>query len=113
MTTKEYDNSRLSEERAIIALLCGHLRTLEDHFLAHLRAMIDHSVKKELCRCVNYKRQLQILFDEYWNQQLTIESIFTTLATTRDVVAQSRQHYWYQSNFIHESSVSKQIMLLF
>ena len=103
MTWKECDNSQLSpEERSILALLCGHLKALlpachnwEDYLWAHLRAMIDHSVEKELRRCVNYKRQLQVLPDEYWNQQLTIESIFSTLAASRDknVVAQGRDQY--------------------
>nr|SVE94086.1 EOG090X01MR [Simocephalus serrulatus] len=103
MTWKECDNAQLStEERSILALLCGHLKALlpacrswEDQLWAHLRAMIDHCVEKELRRCVNYKRQLQVLPDEYWNQQLTIESIFATLAASRDktLIAQGRDQY--------------------
>nr|SVE84105.1 EOG090X01MR [Daphnia pulex] len=103
MTWKECENVQLSEEeRAIFALLCGHLKALlpacrswEDQLWAHLRAMIDHCVEKELRRCVNYKRQLQILPDEYWNQQLTVESIFSTLAASRDktLIAQGRDQY--------------------
>lgn len=105
MTWKECDNVQLSEEeRSILALLCGHLKALlpacqswEDHLWAHLRAMIDHCVEKELRRCVNYRRQLQVLPDEYWNQQLTIESIFATLAASRDktVIAQGKDQYRY------------------
>ncbi len=103
MTWKECENVQLSEEeRAIFALLCGNLKALlpachswEDQLWAHLRAMIDHCVEKELRRCVNYKRQLQILPDEYWNQQLTVESIFSTLAASRDktLIAQGRDQY--------------------
>nr|SVE72157.1 EOG090X01MR [Daphnia similis] len=103
MSWKECENVQLSEEeRSILALLCGHLKALlpacpswEDQLWAHLRAMIDHCVEKELRRCVNYKRQLQVLPDEYWNQQLTVESIFSTLAASREktLVAEGRDQY--------------------
>ena len=61
--------------------------------------MIDQTVEKELRRCVNYKRQLEVLPDEYWNQQLTVDTIFSSLAASRDktVVAQGRDQYrfWF------------------
>lgn len=100
---KECENSQLlEEERSIFALLCGNLkallpscRTWDDYLWAHLRAMIDQTVEKELRRCVNYKRQLELLPDEYWNQQLTVESIFGTLAASSDkvVASENRDHY--------------------
>ena len=103
MTWKECSNGQLSlEERSILGLLCGHLKALlpacrswDDHLWAHLRAMIDQSVEKELRRCVNYKRQLQVLPDEYWGQQMTVESIFAALAASRDdtVGSQGRDPY--------------------
>jgi nuclear pore complex protein Nup107 len=105
MTWNECENSNLlPEERAIFGLLCSNLKSLlpacqswEDHLWAYLRAMIDRSVEKELRRCVNYKRQLEVLSDEYWGQQLTIESIFAMLAACRDknIVNQGRDHYRY------------------
>ena len=53
MTWTECTNTQLSiEERSILALLCGNLKSLlpacrswEDHLWAHLRAMIDHTVE--------------------------------------------------------------------
>jgi len=103
MTWKECENNRLStEERSILALLSGNLKALlpscqtwEDHLWAYLRVMIDQTVEKELRRCVNYKRQLEVLPDEYWNQQLTVDTIFSTLAASRDktVIAQGRDQY--------------------
>lgn len=106
MTWKECENSRLStEERSILALLSGNLKALlpscqtwEDHLWAYLRVMIDQTVEKELRRCVNYKRQLEVLPDEYWNQLLTVDTIFSRLAASRDktVIAQGRDQYRFQ-----------------
>ncbi len=103
MTWKECENHNLpTEERAILGLLCGNLKSLlpscqtwEDHLWAHLRAMIDRCVEKEMRRCVNYKRQLEVLPEEYWSQQLTVESIFSILAASKDkaIVTQGRDHY--------------------
>ena len=60
--------------------------------------MIDQTVEKELRRCVNYKRQLEVLPDEYWNQLLTVDTIFSRLAASRDktVIAQGRDQYRFQ-----------------
>ena len=111
-TWNESENQSLQcEERAIFGLLCGNLNSLlpscqswEDHLWAHTRAMIDRTVEKELRRCVSYKRQLELLPDEYWSHQLTIESIFAALAASRDknVIAQGRDHYRYL-NQLYES----------
>ena len=70
---------------------------------AYLRVMIDQTVEKELRRCVNYKRQLQVLPDEYWNQQMTVDNIFSTLAASRDktVSAQGRDQYRLLSFICH------------
>ena len=93
------------EERSILALLSGNLKGLlpscqswEDHLWAYLRVMIDQTVEKEVRRCVNYKRQLQVLPDEYWNQQLTVDSIFSILAASRHktVMSQVGDPYRYR-----------------
>lgn len=100
---KECENTQLpEEERSIFALLCGNLKALlpscrnwDDYLWAHLRAMIDQTVEKELRRCVNYKRQLETLPDEYWKQQLSIDTIFGILAASDDrvVVSEGRDQY--------------------
>ena len=115
MAWKQCSNNDLAaDDRAILGLMCGHLESLlptceswEDYLWVYLRAMIDRSVEKELRRCVNYKRQLELLPDEYWNQQLTVEGIFAKLAssTDKEMIRQGRDQYRIIQRYIITDNV--------
>ncbi|XP_056635270.1 nuclear pore complex protein Nup107 [Diorhabda sublineata] len=78
-------------ERAAIATFCGYLssiltvcNTWEDCLWAHMKTMVDIRVESEIRDCVQRNNDYLSLPDEYWNQRMSLNEIFSNLESSKN-----------------------------
>ncbi|XP_050509495.1 nuclear pore complex protein Nup107 [Diabrotica virgifera virgifera] len=79
-------------ERAAIATFCGYLSSIltvcnswEDSLWAYMKTMVDIRVESEIRDCVQRNNDYLPLPEEYWNQKLSLNEIFSNLESSKNV----------------------------